>query len=305
MNIDSNFGPYAKRNHIDQLHAAGIAFKKLGVCSVGSTVQTKGGVGKTTKVYHNGYCFAQFAGLKVCLVDLDQRCDLSDECLPYEDLEHKANTKMIYKTDPDDNRYTEIQPVLVKRFVSGGELWVIQADEDMTDIDNSGNAAIMFKLKKWIDSQREHFDIILMDNPGVLGLITMSSLISSNFFMSPLEMTPRGRKGVWTIGKYFQDVLDMNPKLEFLGFLPFNVDERQKYYKTTKADLAEKGDDAFLFGGDYKYQIKNRAAIKGCQGKRYPVWLSPEKRDEGTQAATDNLLTTALAILNRIIEVTK
>ncbi len=276
-------------------------FDKLSAAISTTIVQTKGGVGKTTLCYHCGYAAAEKAALRVLMIDQDQRCDLTDELINYEDTVSIPNVSTLYHTDKNSEEFAKIVPTRVKEFRNGGFIDLLPGFHDLTPVERTSNIAVFKHLANWLRLHSNNYDAVFIDNPGALGNLTMSSMMASRHFLSPLEMTPRGQKGIKTLAEYISEVMDYNPMMSSLGFIPFDVKVKEKHYKETRALIDEREEACYLLDG-YNAQVENRASITQCQGKQVPIWHWEQARNEGARQAGINMLQVIYKVLSKMVE---
>ena len=163
----------------------------------------KGGVGKTTILYHLAYKFTQ-NGLKVLMVDADSQCNLSTLCLGEEEF---ANH---YQKNPNDNIKSGLAPAFESRpklidaiycptVGSNPNLFLMPGSFELTEYETQLSVAINFNTTfltmanlpgafyKLIEecANRYKVDYVFIDlNPG-LSAINQTLLFSSNYFIVP------------------------------------------------------------------------------------------------------------------------
>lgn len=181
----------------------------------------KGGVGKTSLVYHLSWVFSEM-GKKVVAIDLDPQANLTSAFLPEEKLEElwdadlllpKAST--IYQCVRPLMEVGDIQEPITQRIRSS--LHLVPGDLALAGFEDflsqewpnslgSGNLLRAFRVLTsfWIVAQKaaeqHHADLILADVGPNLGAINRSALISSDFVVIPLAADLFSLQGLRNLG---------------------------------------------------------------------------------------------------------
>jgi len=194
----------------------------------------KGGVAKTTTVASLGAALAA-EGKRVLLVDLDPQ-----GCLTFS-LGH----------DPDK------LPVSVHEVLLGEvepDVALVETAEGMTllpaNIDLAGAEAMLlmragreYALKRALAKVADRFDVILLDCPPSLGVLTLNGLTAAGEVIVPLQCETLAHRGV---GQFLRTVADVqqitNPELTLLGALPTLYDSRTTHSRDVLLDVADRYD---------------------------------------------------------------
>ena len=181
----------------------------------------KGGVAKTTTVASLGAAMAE-AGKRVLLVDLD-----AQGCLTFS-----------LGQDPD------------KLAVSGAAL--VKTAEGMTllpaNIDLAGAEAMLlmragreYALKRALAKVADDFDVVIIDCPPSLGVLTLNGLTAADEVIVPLQCETLAHRGV---GQFLRTVTDVqqitNPDLTLLGALPTLYDARTTHSRDVLFDVVDR-----------------------------------------------------------------
>ena len=76
---------------------------------------------------------------------------------------------------------------------------------------------------------REFYDYVLIDNMPSLGILTVNSLMASDYVIVPIEPSYLAFKGLEMINHTITEVKKYNQRLELLGTVITMVDERTKH----------------------------------------------------------------------------
>lgn len=198
----------------------------------------KGGVAKTTTVASLGVAMAEL-GRRVLLVDLDPQGSLTFS------LGH----------DPD-SLISSVHEVLLGDVPAADVL--LTTDEGPAllpaTIDLAGAEAMLlmragreFALKRSLATIDDEFDVVLIDCPPSLGVLTLNGLTAANAVLVPLQCETLAHRGVGQLLRTVADVQAItNPDLELLGVLPTLYDARTTHSRDVLADVSDRYDVALL-----------------------------------------------------------
>lgn len=192
----------------------------------------KGGVAKTTTVASLGAAMAE-EGRRVLLVDLDPQ-----GCLTFS-LGH----------DPD-KLPASVHEVLLGEVEPDAVL--VDTAEGMTllpaNIDLAGAEAMLlmragreYALKRALAKLEDPFDVVIIDCPPSLGVLTLNGLTAADDVIVPLQCETLAHRGV---GQFLRTVADVqqitNPGLRLLGALPTLYDSRTTHTRDVLLDIADR-----------------------------------------------------------------
>ncbi len=181
----------------------------------------KGGVGKTSLVFHLAWMFSEM-GKRVVAIDLDPQANLTSAFLPEETLEQlwdvddlTSRSTTIYQcirplTQVGDIQTPQTQAINSKLFLVPGDLGLVSFEDDLSrawpDAMGSNNLYRPFRLLTafWQVAQmaaKQHSaDIILADVGPNLGAINRSALIGSDHVVTPLAADLFSLQGLRNLG---------------------------------------------------------------------------------------------------------
>ncbi|MFA5646133.1 MAG: ParA family protein [Candidatus Ratteibacteria bacterium] len=204
----------------------------------------KGGVGKTTLLYHLGFLFARL-GKKTLLVDSDPQGNLTS-CFR-DDLPDQHNLRLLYEKG------------FPEPFEAEKNLSIIGTDITLSKFEADTKLENFFLLKNLV-GEITH-DVCLIDTPPSLGLFTSSSLLAAERVLVPIDISRFATLGlkdlIESIGKITRTT---NSPVELLGIVLVNVDDRQNLFRETR-DRLEKMYGEKLFRTMIPSSVRVREAV--------------------------------------------
>ncbi|WP_127782294.1 ParA family protein [Rhodococcus sp. X156] len=192
----------------------------------------KGGVAKTTTVASLGAALAAL-GRRVLLVDLDPQA-----CLTFS-LGH----------DPDGLTASAHEVLLGDATAATVLLDVVEGPRLMpATIDLAGAEAMLlmrpgreYALKRALATVADDFDVVIIDCPPSLGVLTLNGLTAADAVLVPLQCETLAHRGVGQLLRTVADVQAItNPELAMLGVLPTLYDSRTTHSRDVLADVADR-----------------------------------------------------------------
>ncbi|AEF42208.1 MULTISPECIES: ParA family protein [Hoyosella] len=192
----------------------------------------KGGVAKTTTVASLGAALSALSQ-RVLVVDLDPQA-----CLTFS-LGH----------DPDKLEMS-VHDVLIGEQKIGNVL--LDTADGVTllpaNIDLAGAEALLlmrpgreFTLRRALDPASSDFDVILIDCPPSLGVLTLNGLTAADSVIVPLQCETLAHRGVGQLLRTVTEVQQItNPDLALLGALPTLYDARTTHSRDVLADVSDR-----------------------------------------------------------------
>lgn len=198
----------------------------------------KGGVAKTTSCANIAYGLSAFHDFKVLCIDMDPQGHLT-QSMGISPEAAKGTTKDIL----DQKSLRAALPQQV-----ADNLWVIPATLDLSiaELGYIGRPDWQYLLKKAISRVKEEYDIILLDCPPTLSLLTTNALTAANYLIIPVQCEGFAMGGLAQLLQTVDLIREStNEKLEILGVLPTRFDARKRVNREVLDLLPTVGDHRF------------------------------------------------------------
>jgi chromosome partitioning protein len=197
-----------------------------------AVLSLKGGTGKTTTVRTLTDAFRR-AGLDVLAIDLDPQGNLSD----YFDIPADAAPTIADVLSGDAK---------LKRASHYG---IVPATPILAEVERSlsGRMGRELILRKALKDARKSYDVILIDCPPALGLLTVNGLVAADWALISSEAQYFALQGVQGALEVIEQAREYyNPDLEWLGVVMNIADMRTVHSRDAYAQLREHfGDKVF------------------------------------------------------------
>ena len=99
-----------------------------------------------------------------------------------------------------------------------------------------GDFDAIYRLRDRVNLVKDDYDLIFIDTPPTLGLITVNALVAANYFMVPIQSSYFAMEGTDDLLETVEKVRSRpNPDLNLLGVLVTLVDHRTTLSKDVEA----------------------------------------------------------------------
>ncbi len=175
-----------------------------------SIANQKGGVGKTTTTISVASYLAKF-GHKVLLVDLDPQGNSTSGLA----INKQALKSSIYNVLVDKTPTAE---VIVKTKIKNLDILPAKSELAATEVEVSSAPAREKILK--LALQQLQYDVIIIDCPPSLGLLTINAFVASDSVIIPVQSEYYALEGLSELLDTIKRVrVGLNPKLDILGIV--------------------------------------------------------------------------------------
>jgi chromosome partitioning protein len=194
-----------------------------------AVLSQKGGTGKTTTVRTLTDVFRRLE-LRVLAVDLDPQANLSD----YLDVDPETSPTL------GDVLAGRVKP---REAVHDG---ILPANLGLAEAELilGGKMGRELALKKALDQLRDEYDLILIDCPPSLGLLTVNALVAADYALLSAEAQYFAMQGVEQALEVIELAREnLNPRLEWLGVILNIADMRTRHSREAFDSLREHFED--------------------------------------------------------------
>jgi len=209
---------------------------RSGNARVFAVVNQKGGVGKSTTAVNLSAALGE-AGLKILLVDLDPQGNATSgfglnknqrEYCVYDAL--LGDTEMASIIEPVESENVFVVPATIQ--LAGAEIELVSAISRET------------RLKTLLGPVLGDFDVVIIDCPPSLGLLTINALTSADGLIIPIQCEYYALEG---LSKLLDSVrlvkTHLNPQLEVFGVVMTMFDSRTRLAQQVVDEVRDFFDD--------------------------------------------------------------
>jgi chromosome partitioning protein len=224
-----------------------------------AVLSQKGGTGKTTAVRTLTDVLRR-AGLRVLAVDLDPQGNLSDYFDLEPDVEPTIGDVLVGRADAGDAIHADVIPA---------NLTLAEAELIL-----AGKMGRELTLRRALAGVGDSYDVILIDCPPALGLLTVNALVAADFALLSAEAQYFALQGVEQATQVIELARGLNPDLEWLGVVLNIADMRTTHSREAFASLGETY-------GDKLFSMPIRQSIAYAESAERAVSILDRRPDLG------------------------
>jgi chromosome partitioning protein len=231
----------------------------------------KGGVGKTTTAVNLAAALA-FAEAKVLLVDMDPQANATSGL----GFNPSELSQSIYDVIINNVR---IEDVLLETKIDGLHLIPSKIDLTAAEIELVSVLSRETRLKRALEGIKDRYNIVIIDCPPSLGLLTINSLTASDTVLIPLQCEYYALEGLTQLLNTIRLVKDgLNPKLDLEGILLTMYDPRNNLSKEVYKQVRE-----FFRDKMFKSIIPRNVKLSEAPSYGVPI-ISYDIRSKGAES---------------------
>lgn len=205
-----------------------------------AVVNQKGGVGKTTTVLNLATALA-LSRNKILVIDADPQGNATTGAgLNKNELEYSIYDALINDVSPKDiivkSPSCKFDMLPANRHLAGAEI-------ELVDIDKRE-----FRLQRILNTLQDDYDLIIIDCPPSLSLLTINALTAANYVIVPIQCEYYALEGLTDLLNTIKLLqTKLNPQLEVLGMVRTMFDKRNNLALDVSTQLVEYFGDKIFY----------------------------------------------------------
>jgi chromosome partitioning protein len=195
-----------------------------------AVLNQKGGVGKTTTTVNVAAYMAK-QGKKVLLIDLDPQGNATSG-LGINKLELN---KTMFNALVDQ---AKLEDIVIESSIKNLNILPANADLAGVEVQLAAVSGRESRLRTFLANSAYQYDIVLIDCPPSLGLLTVNALAASSDVLIPVQTEYYAMEGLGQLIQVIQRIQQgLNPTLQILGVVMTMYDSRTSLSEQVKSEI--------------------------------------------------------------------
>lgn len=196
-----------------------------------SIANQKGGVGKTTTAINLAAAFA-FKGLRTLLIDLDPQANTTMSFMEPQEVSQSIYDVLV--------NHVPMEEILVPTHLEKLQLAPARISLAKLEAALVGELDAHFRLKDRLASVVPNFEVVVVDTPPTLGLLTVNAMVAATHLLIPIQSSYFALEGTDDLLETVERIkVRANPDLQLLGAVITLYDKRTVLAKDIHEQIAK------------------------------------------------------------------